>query len=107
MSLNQSGKGETSNTLVSPRPSGEAVMEPEIFRNKSRSQIIKMINKEIPFPEEEEKTGNNKVHTRSEFKTVQTLGQGSYGKVYLVEYEKQQYALKELSKEFILKVSKI
>ena len=48
-----------------------------------------MINKEIPFPEEEEKTGNNKVHTRSEFKTVQTLGQGSYGKVYLVEYEKQ------------------
>eukprot|EP00350_Pseudokeronopsis_sp_OXSARD2_P005647 CAMPEP_0170561200 /NCGR_PEP_ID=MMETSP0211-20121228/53340_1 /TAXON_ID=311385 /ORGANISM="Pseudokeronopsis sp., Strain OXSARD2" /LENGTH=63 /DNA_ID=CAMNT_0010876429 /DNA_START=254 /DNA_END=445 /DNA_ORIENTATION=- len=35
-----------------------------------------------------------------------TLGQGSYGRVYLAEKDDYVYALKEVSKTFILNVGK-
>lgn len=41
---------------------------------------------------------------RHDFKTLGILGQGSYGTVYLSEKDGLQYALKEVSKSFILKV---
>lgn len=41
---------------------------------------------------------------KDDFKIIATLGKGSYGKVNLVEKDGKKYALKELSKDFIVKV---
>ena len=41
---------------------------------------------------------------RNDFKIRGTLGEGSYGTVYLAEKDGEAYALKEVSKSFILKV---
>jgi len=44
-----------------------------------------------------------------DFQFLQTLGKGAYGTVKLVEHKKtkQKYALKEISKEMVLKHDKI
>ena len=41
---------------------------------------------------------------KDDFKIIATLGKGSYGNVNLVEKDGKKYALKELSKDFIVKV---
>jgi serine/threonine protein kinase len=35
------------------------------------------------------------------------LGQGAYGKVYLVNHKDKQYALKKLSKDFLMRTQKV
>lgn len=45
--------------------------------------------------------------SKTDFKILGLLGQGSYGKVKLVEKDNKRYALKELQKEFIVKVIKL
>jgi serine/threonine protein kinase len=47
--------------------------------------------------------------SRENFDFIRKLGNGAYGTVYLVEHKKthMQYAVKELSKEKILKHNKI
>ena len=70
---------------------------------KSRSEYIKLIPQITPIkpPEEEKK---EKPIMFSDFKLHGVLGQGSYGKVFLAEKDGKRYALKQLSKSFILKV---
>ena len=63
-------------------------METDFSINKSRSQIIKMINRQLTIEEEEEKGGKIKSHQRSDYRTIKDLGKGSYGRVYLVENDK-------------------
>ena len=36
---------------------------------------------------------------------MREIGKGAYGKVYKAQYKQQLYALKELQKDFIIKVS--
>ena len=40
--------------------------------------------------------------TKEDFKIIDELGQGSFGKVYLVEKDGVKYALKEVNKDFII-----
>ena len=42
--------------------------------------------------------------TKHDFNKIGLLGQGSFAKVYLVERNDKNYAMKEVSKDFIIKV---
>lgn len=44
--------------------------------------------------------------SKNDFKIIKTLGEGSFGKVSLVEKDGFKYALKEVNKEFIVKHEK-
>jgi len=43
----------------------------------------------------------------TDFKIKKKLGQGAYGKVYLAKYKDGQYAIKKLSKDFLLRTNKV
>ena len=45
--------------------------------------------------------------TIDDFIIVKKLGQGAYGKVYLANHKNQQYAIKKLSKDFLLRTQKV
>ena len=42
-----------------------------------------------------------------DFNFIRKLGQGAYGKVYLASYNGQNYAVKKLSKDFLIRTQKI
>ena len=45
--------------------------------------------------------------TIDDFTIVKKLGQGAYGKVYLANHKNKQYAIKKLSKDFLLRTQKV
>lgn len=43
----------------------------------------------------------------SDFQIMKKLGQGAFGKVYLAKMKNKEYAIKKLSKEFLLRTQKV
>jgi serine/threonine protein kinase len=61
--------------------------------------------KKEPAQDKKEENKLNITLSIQDFKFLGELGKGSFGKVHLVEREGKKYALKEISKSFILNVS--
>lgn len=45
--------------------------------------------------------------TIDNFEITKKLGEGAYGKVYLGQYENQFFAIKKLSKDFLMRTNKV
>lgn len=43
----------------------------------------------------------------SDFKVIRECGKGAYGQVFLVEFKERRYAVKQISREFIVRKEKV